>query len=85
MNNLETELTFTRFERMCEKYPDRPAVIYLGEKFTYSRLKDLRVNSAKNLKYIEMMRFFTEFTLSHEIRLFASLRVTVTEGLRMTC
>jgi long-chain acyl-CoA synthetase len=40
-NNLKTELTFTRFERMCEKYPDRPAVIYLGEKFTYRRLKDL--------------------------------------------
>ncbi len=41
MNNLETELTFTRFDRMCEKYPDRPAIIYLGEKFTYRRLKDL--------------------------------------------
>jgi long-chain acyl-CoA synthetase len=40
-SNLENELIFTRFERMCEKYPDRPAVIYLGEKFTYRRLKDL--------------------------------------------
>ena len=40
-NNLENELTFTRFERMCEKYPDRPAVIYLGENFSYKRLKDL--------------------------------------------
>jgi len=26
---------------MCEKYPERPAVIYMGEKFSYSRLKDL--------------------------------------------
>jgi long-chain acyl-CoA synthetase len=41
MNNFENELVFTRFERMCEKYPDRPAIIYLGEKFTYRRLKDL--------------------------------------------
>ncbi len=38
---MEDELTFTRFFRMCEKYPDRPAIIYLGEKFSYSRLKDL--------------------------------------------
>lgn len=41
VNNLENELVSTRFERMCEKYPDRPAVIYLGEKFSYRRLKDL--------------------------------------------
>ncbi len=40
-SNLETELTFTRFERMCEKYPDRPAVVYLGENFSYRRLNDL--------------------------------------------
>jgi len=49
MNNLETELTFTRFERMCEKYPDRPAIIYLGEKFTYRRLKDLIDRFASSL------------------------------------
>jgi long-chain acyl-CoA synthetase len=41
MNNLEKELTFTRFFRMCEEYPDRPAIIYLGETFTYRRLKNL--------------------------------------------
>jgi len=41
MNKLENELTFTRFFRMCEKYPDRPAIIYLGETFTYHRLKNL--------------------------------------------
>ncbi|MEW6377009.1 MAG: AMP-binding protein [Thermodesulfobacteriota bacterium] len=40
-NDLEKELTFTRFDRMCEKYPDRPAIIYLGKNFSYSRLKDL--------------------------------------------
>jgi long-chain acyl-CoA synthetase len=38
---MKDELTFTQFEKMCEKYPNRPAIIYLGEKFTYTRLRDL--------------------------------------------
>ncbi len=38
---MKEELVFTQFERMCEKYPDRIAVIYLGEKFTYARLRNL--------------------------------------------
>jgi long-chain acyl-CoA synthetase len=38
---MKDELTFTQLERMCEKYPDRPAIIYLGEKFTYTRLRNL--------------------------------------------
>jgi long-chain acyl-CoA synthetase len=38
---MDAELTFTQFEKMCEKYPNRPAVIYLGEKFTYTRLRNL--------------------------------------------
>ena len=38
---MKEELTFTQFEKMCEKYPDRSAIIYLGEKFTYARLRDL--------------------------------------------
>jgi long-chain acyl-CoA synthetase len=29
------------FERACEKYPDRPALIYLGERFSYRKLKEL--------------------------------------------
>jgi len=29
------------FERACEKYPDRAAIIYIGEKFSYRRLKEL--------------------------------------------
>ncbi|MEJ2039435.1 MAG: AMP-binding protein, partial [Desulfosarcinaceae bacterium] len=35
------ELTYTRFDNMCAKYPRRPAVIYLGEKFSYARLRNL--------------------------------------------
>lgn len=38
---MEAELTFTQFEKMAEKYPNRSAIIYLGEKFTYSRLHNL--------------------------------------------
>jgi len=38
---MESEFTFTRFDQMCEKYPDRPAIVYLGEQFSYARLRDL--------------------------------------------
>ena len=38
---MEPELVFTQFERMSEKYPDRPAIIYLGQKFTFARLRNL--------------------------------------------
>jgi len=43
---LEKELTFTRFDRMCETYPNHTAVVYLGEKFTYARLQDLSMRFA---------------------------------------
>ncbi len=38
---MKEELTFTQFDKMVETYPDRTAIIYLGEKFTYAHLKDL--------------------------------------------
>jgi long-chain acyl-CoA synthetase len=38
---LEKELTFTRFDLMCARYPERPAIVYLGESFSYRRLHDL--------------------------------------------
>jgi long-chain acyl-CoA synthetase len=37
----EKELTFTRFDRMSAEYPERPAVVYLGESFSYRRLREL--------------------------------------------
>ncbi len=40
-NAWEKELTFTRFDRMTERYPNHKAVICLGESFTYSRLRNL--------------------------------------------
>ena len=38
---MKEEYIFTRFEEICEKYPDRPALIFLGEPFSYARLRDL--------------------------------------------
>ena len=38
---LENELTFTRFDRMRERYPDKTAVIYLGQRYSFSHLRDL--------------------------------------------
>jgi long-chain acyl-CoA synthetase len=35
------ELVITAFERACEKYPDKTAILYLGEEFSYLRIKDL--------------------------------------------
>ena len=46
---LEKELTFTRFDRMSEHYPDRTAVLYLGERFSYARLRDLSERFAGSL------------------------------------
>jgi long-chain acyl-CoA synthetase len=35
------ETTFSRFDRMSERYPEKTALIYLGERFSYARLRDL--------------------------------------------
>ena len=40
-DNLKHELTFTRFDLMSERYPDRTAILYLGEQYSFSRLRDL--------------------------------------------
>ncbi len=38
---LEKELTFTRFDQMSERYPDNTAVVYLGQHFSFSRIREL--------------------------------------------
>jgi len=38
---LYDETLIRSFERACEKYPDHTALIYVGEKFSYKRLKEL--------------------------------------------
>jgi long-chain acyl-CoA synthetase len=35
------ELVIDGFERACAKYPDNIAIVYLGEKFSYTEIKDL--------------------------------------------
>ena len=40
-SELAHEATFSRFDQMSERYPDRTAVIYLGERFSYRRLRAL--------------------------------------------
>ncbi|PKN61881.1 MAG: AMP-dependent synthetase [Deltaproteobacteria bacterium HGW-Deltaproteobacteria-15] len=38
---LEKELTFTRFDRMSERYPQKTAIVFLGERFSFARLRNL--------------------------------------------
>jgi len=48
--SLDNELTFTRFDRMSEIYSNRPAVMYLGETFSYRRLRELSERFAGGLR-----------------------------------
>jgi len=34
------EYTFTKFEEACERFANRPALVYLGDVFTYRKLKE---------------------------------------------
>ena len=45
----DREYTFTRFDEICAKYPDNTAVVYLGERFSYAKLKDLTERFASSL------------------------------------
>jgi len=44
------EPVFAAFDRMCEKYADRPAIIYLGETWTYAQTQEL-INRFANALY----------------------------------
>ncbi len=46
---MKEEYIFTRFEEICQKYPDRPAIIFLGEPFSYDRLRNLIYRLATTL------------------------------------
>ena len=41
MSREQGEHTFGRFEEMCVKYPEKTALVYLGEKVSYAQLRDL--------------------------------------------
>lgn len=45
----EPETTLTRFDRMCQKYPGQPAIIFLGQRFSYAKLQDLSLRFAQGL------------------------------------
>ncbi len=47
---LARELTYTRFDRMSQKYPKQTAVVYLGQGFSYEELRDLSLCFAGALK-----------------------------------
>lgn len=49
---LEQELSFSRFDMMSETYPDHTAVVYLGEHFTYQRLREMSERFAGGLRSI---------------------------------
>ncbi len=46
-SSVDQEYTFTKFDQASEKYPDNTAVVFLGRKFSYSRLNRM-VNSFAN-------------------------------------
>lgn len=45
----DREYIFTRFDEICAKYPDNTAVVYLGERFSYAKLRDLTERFASSL------------------------------------
>ncbi len=49
---IEEELSFSKFDIMSERYPDNTAVLYLGEHFTYKRLRQLSECFASGLKQL---------------------------------
>ena len=48
-DHYRAEPVFARFEAMAERYPGNTAVVYLGEKFSYRRLKELSDRFAAGL------------------------------------
>ncbi len=53
---LEKELSFSRFDRMTEMYPQNTAVSYLGESFSYQRLGDLSRRFAGGLRNLGVQK-----------------------------
>jgi len=49
---IEEELSFSKFDIMSERYPDNTAVLYLGEHFTYKRLRKLSECFAGGLRQL---------------------------------
>ncbi|MFH2128026.1 MAG: AMP-binding protein [Pseudomonadota bacterium] len=41
MSTVQPEFTYTRFEQAAAKFPHNAALIFLGQRFTYAKLKDM--------------------------------------------
>ncbi len=52
----DREYTFTRFDRICAKYPDNTAIVYLGERFSYAKLSDLTERFATGLNNLGVVK-----------------------------
>jgi len=50
------ELTYSRFDQMSTKYPGHTALIYLGERFSYERLRDLSERFAGALQELGIQK-----------------------------
>lgn len=48
----QEEYTFTRFFEMAERYPEKTALVFLGTKFTFRRLRDMIDSFANALHHI---------------------------------
>lgn len=49
MKSYSEEFSFTQFDEISMKYPDRIALIYLGEKYTYRTIKELTERFSSSL------------------------------------
>ncbi|MGC8603345.1 MAG: class I adenylate-forming enzyme family protein [Desulfomonilaceae bacterium] len=49
---MSDECVFTRFENACDQYPNKTAVIFLGDKFTYRSLRNSMYRFANGLRQL---------------------------------
>ncbi len=38
---MESEFTFTRFDQACERFPNNTAIVFLGDKFSFKKLRNM--------------------------------------------
>ncbi len=53
---LEDELIFSRFDQMSERFPDKTAVLYLGERYSYFWLKNMSERFAGALLNLDIKK-----------------------------
>ncbi|MFQ5485091.1 MAG: AMP-binding protein, partial [Desulfobacterales bacterium] len=54
--SLENELIFSRFDQMSERFPNKTAVLYLGEKYSYFWLKNMSERFAGALRNLDIKK-----------------------------